>query len=93
VWAFRKDYFEVPYAALRCVVEPSVAERSVISHSSYMKNSKLQMCAATEATRTDVITDSGEKIPFDFLVICTGSAYVGPKTKQERIVEYQTGNC
>jgi NAD(P)H-nitrite reductase large subunit len=56
-----------------------------------MKNSILQMSVATEATRTEITTDSGEKIPFDFLVICTGSLYVGPRTKQERIVEYQTG--
>lgn len=92
VWSFRKDYCEVPYAALRCLVEPNVAKRSLISHGSYMKHSKLHMNVATEATRTEVIIDTGERIPFDFLVICTGSAYVGPKTKEERMVEYQTGN-
>lgn len=73
-------------------MEPDVAERSCISHDAYMKKAKLVMSQAVEATRTEVVTDMGERIPFDYLVICTGSAYVGPRTRKERIDEYHTGN-
>lgn len=87
----RKDYFEVPFAALRCLVEPKVAERSVINHNSYLKKAKVVISTAENATKTEVTTATGEKIPFDFLVICTGSTYTGPPTRLERIEEYQKG--
>ena len=83
----------MPYAGLRCLVEPSFAERSLIVHNSYMKKAKLEMGEATGTTRTEVTTNSRIKVPFDFLVICTGSEYGGPSSKQERLLQYQEGNC
>jgi hypothetical protein len=87
----RKDYFEVPYAALRCLVEPAFSERSVMTHSSYLKKAKVVISTAKIASSTQIITDDGEIVPYDFLVICTGSSYTGPKTRPERIQEYWKG--
>jgi hypothetical protein len=87
----RKDYFEVPYAALRCTVEPTFAERSCIKHSEYLKKAKLVQSSAQSVSDSAVVTVSGDKIPYDFLVVCTGSTYTGPATKAERIKEYQAG--
>ncbi|CAM6041243.1 unnamed protein product [Sphagnum compactum] len=87
-----KDYFEVPYAALRCTVEPTFAERSCIKHSEYLKKAKLVQSSAQSVSDSAVVTVSGDKIPYDFLVVCTGSTYTGPATKAERIKEYQADN-
>jgi hypothetical protein len=56
-----------------------------------MKKAKLEMRAATGATRTEVTTDSGAKVPYDFLVICTGTAHDGQKSKEDRLLEYKKG--
>ncbi len=85
----RKDYFEVPYAALRCLVEPAFSERSVMTHSSYLKKAKVVISTAKIASSTQIITR--EIVPYNFLVICTGSSYTGPKTRPERIQEYWKG--
>ena len=90
-WGHRKDYFELPYAALRCLVEPKVAERSIMNHSAYLKKAKVVISSAEIATKTEVTRGTGEIIPFDFLVICTGSTYSGPPTRSEWIQEYQKG--
>jgi hypothetical protein len=81
----------VPYAALRCLVEPAFSERSVMTHSSYLKKAKVVISTAKIASSTQIITDDGEIVPYDFLVICTGSSYTGPKTRPERIQEYWKG--
>jgi NADH dehydrogenase FAD-containing subunit len=75
----RKDYFEVPYAALRCLVEPAFSERSVMTHSSHLKKAKVVISTAKITSSTQIITDDGEIVPYDFLVICTGSSYTGPR--------------
>jgi hypothetical protein len=82
----RKDYFEVPYAALRCLVEPAFSERSVMTHSSYLKKAKVVISTAKITSSTQIITDDGEIVPYNFLVI-----YTGPKTRPERIQEYWKG--
>lgn len=88
----RKDYTEVPYAALRCIVEPAFAERSLIKHSEYLKNGKHVQSAVKTATASAVITVSGETIPYDFLVITTGTTFNSPPgkvTRQERLAEFK----
>ena len=49
------------------------------------------MSAATGVTRTEVTTDSGAKVPYDFLVICTGTAHDGQKSREDRLLEYKKG--
>eukprot|EP01018_Ginkgo_biloba_P012350 Gb_28104 [translate_table: standard] len=84
-----KEYFEIPWAMLRCMVEPTVAERSVILHREYFLNGRLVTSSAVSATDKDVITASGEHVPYDFLVIATGSTFDGPSTKEGRIKQFE----
>ncbi|CAM6089633.1 unnamed protein product [Calypogeia fissa] len=90
-----KDYTEVPYADLRCIVEPTFAERSLIKHSEYLKKGKHVQSSAKTATATEVITVSGEEIAYDFLVITTGTTFHVPPgrvTKEERMQEFKELN-
>ncbi|KAG0623663.1 hypothetical protein M758_3G192100 [Ceratodon purpureus] len=57
-----------------------------------MKKSRLLMGSATDATRTEVTTDTGIKVPYEFLVICTGSEYLGPNSRVDRLDRYQKAN-
>ncbi|KAG0577160.1 hypothetical protein KC19_5G135500 [Ceratodon purpureus] len=84
-----KEYYEVPYAQMRCIVEPSMAERSVLKHSEYLKTAHIVQSAAESVSGSEVVTESGERVPFDFLVITTGTTYSGPSTKAERVKLYE----
>jgi NADH dehydrogenase FAD-containing subunit len=84
-----KDYFEIPYAALRCTVEPKFAQRSIVKHTEYLKKAKLVQSSAQSVSDSAVVAASGDRIPYDFLVVCTGSTYTGPATKAERIKEFE----
>uniref|UniRef100_A0A0D6R8G9 FAD/NAD(P)-binding domain-containing protein n=1 Tax=Araucaria cunninghamii TaxID=56994 RepID=A0A0D6R8G9_ARACU len=85
-----KEYFEIPWAQLRCMVEPNFAERCVFDHKEYFLNGRLVDSSAVNATDTEVVTASGERIPYDYLVIGSGSTFNGPPTKQERLKQFQT---
>ncbi|KAL3694829.1 hypothetical protein R1sor_008480 [Riccia sorocarpa] len=45
--------------------------------------------SAVSVTESELTTDSGEVVPFDFLVITTGTTFSGPKTKVERIEDFE----
>ncbi|KAH9317367.1 hypothetical protein KI387_019136 [Taxus chinensis] len=84
-----KAYFEIPWAMLRCMVEPSFAERSLFSHNDYFPNGRLVTSSAVSATDTEIVTASGERIPYNYLVIATGSTFDGPSSKQGRIKQFE----
>lgn len=79
----------MPYAGMRCIVEPTFAERSVIKHSEYLKTGRVVQSAAASVSGSEVITAAGDHVPFDFLVIATGTTYDGPSTKAERVQGYE----
>lgn len=89
----RKEYYEVPYAEMRCMVEPKFSERSIVKHSEYLKKSRIVISAAKSVSASEVVTESGEHVPYDYLVISTGSTYTGPSTKDERVKLYEAGKC
>ncbi|KAG0562401.1 hypothetical protein KC19_9G143200 [Ceratodon purpureus] len=84
-----KDFFEVPYARLRCIVEPKFAQRSIMKHSEYLKKGTFLQTSATGVSGQELITASGERVAFDFLVIGTGTTFSGPTTKEEMLKFYQ----
>lgn len=88
---FRKEYFEIPWANLRAAVEPSFAERSVINHNEYLTNGRLVTSSAISVTETEVLTKDGRLIPYDYLVIATGHATSPPRTREERLRQFQEG--
>eukprot|EP00249_Psilotum_nudum_P008689 c21449_g1_i1 orf=369-1445(+) len=85
-----KDHFEIPYGGLRCVVDPTFAQLCLVPHTEYLKNAKHVAGSADSASSTDVVTTFGENLPYDFLVVATGSAHTGPITKAERIKHFQS---
>ncbi|KAK7257587.1 hypothetical protein RIF29_31658 [Crotalaria pallida] len=87
-----KEYFEIPWASLRALVEPSVAERIVINHREYFTKGDLVTSTAVSISETEVSTEDGNQIPYDYLVIATGHTEAIPKTRTERIDQYIAGN-
>ncbi|GMY15749.1 apoptosis-inducing factor homolog B-like [Fagus crenata] len=87
-----KEYFEIPWASLRSMVEPSFARRSVINHRDYFTNGRIITSSAINITETEVLTAEGHLIAYDYLVIATGHANRVPKTKTEKLNQYEADN-
>ncbi|CAI9105744.1 OLC1v1004746C1 [Oldenlandia corymbosa var. corymbosa] len=87
-----KEYFEIPWASLRGMVEPSFAERSVINHKDYLSNGRLVVSRAVNITNSDVLTAEGRLVGYDYLVVATGHDDPFPKTRRERLREYEAEN-
>ncbi|ESW04484.1 hypothetical protein PHAVU_011G098500 [Phaseolus vulgaris] len=88
-----KEYFEIPWASLRGLVEPSFAERIVINHREYFKKGDLVVSSAANITETEVFTADGQQIAYDYLVIATGHTESIPKTRTERLDQYKGENA
>ncbi|XP_050279711.1 uncharacterized protein LOC126720903 [Quercus robur] len=87
-----KEYFEIPWASLRSMVEPSFAARSVINHKDYFTNGQIITSSAVNITETEVLTADGHSIAYDYLVVATGHSYAVPKTRTERLNQYKAEN-
>ena len=72
-----REYFEVPFAALRALMDPDGFGRRIrIRYSDLLSVSHRQMRAA--ALRPDsVVLEDGSELPFDFAVVATGSKIKG----------------
>ncbi|KAI3795873.1 hypothetical protein L1987_38533 [Smallanthus sonchifolius] len=87
-----KDYIEIPWASLRGMVEPIFAERSLIQHKDYLTASRLIVSNAIDIRGSEVLTSEGRLIPYDYLVIATGHGDPLPKTRADRLKQYQAEN-
>ncbi|KAK3032766.1 hypothetical protein RJ639_034915, partial [Escallonia herrerae] len=87
-----KEYYEIPWANLRAMVEPSFAERSLIHHKDYLSNGRLMFSRAINISNSEVLTADGHSVAYDFLVIATGHNDPIPRTKTERLKQYQAEN-
>ncbi|CAN4119148.1 unnamed protein product [Withania somnifera] len=87
-----KDYFEIPWASLRAMVEPLFAERSLIHHKDYLVNGRLLVSQVTNITHKEVLTADGHQVIYDYLVVATGHYDPLPVNRTERLEEYQTEN-
>ncbi|XP_023906152.2 uncharacterized protein LOC112017928 [Quercus suber] len=85
----QKEYYDIPWASLRSMVEPSFAERSVINHIDYLPKVQIIASSATNITDTEVTTEDGQKVAYDYVVIATGHLESAPKTRAERLNEYK----
>ncbi|KAI4334188.1 hypothetical protein L6164_018907 [Bauhinia variegata] len=88
----QKEYFEITWACLRAMVEPSFAERTAINHKDYFTNGNLVVSSAVNITETEVLTAGGSNIAYDYLVIATGHADPVSKSRIDRLVHYKTEN-
>ncbi|KAI4370711.1 hypothetical protein MLD38_019031 [Melastoma candidum] len=84
-----KEYFEIPWAGLRAMVEPGMAERSVIDHVDYFTDGTVVCSPAVDIRDDAVSVADGKVIPYDYLVIATGHMESVPRTRTERIAQYQ----
>ncbi|KAL6567000.1 hypothetical protein OROMI_015404 [Orobanche minor] len=87
-----KEYFEIPWASLRSMVEPSFAERSIMYHKDYLTNGRLITSKAINISNSQVLTAAGHQIVYDYLVIATGHDDSFPKTRSGRLQEYRAEN-
>ncbi|XP_059317593.1 uncharacterized protein LOC132068124 [Lycium ferocissimum] len=85
-----KEFFEIPWAALRSMCDPSFAKRAVFSHSEYLPHAKVLTSAAVDITDTEVVTAKGDRVAYDFAVIATGHSDNSAYTKDEKFTQYQT---
>lgn len=76
---------------MRGLVEPTFAERIVINHREYFKKGNLVVSSAVNITETAVVTEDGQQIAYDYLVIATGHTEPIPKTRSERLDQYKGG--
>ncbi|KAK8954489.1 hypothetical protein KSP39_PZI001675 [Platanthera zijinensis] len=84
-----KEYFEIPWAQLRSMVEPSFAERTLIKHSEFLTNVTIIESHATNVTSHEVQTANGHTFPYDYLVVATGHPGPGQVTRNDRLKHFQ----
>lgn len=79
-----KDYFEYTPGILRTIVEPGHIRKVQVLHSHYLKRTTLIKKVVKEITRKHVIIGT-KKLPYDYLIISSGSTY-GLPIKDQRVV-------
>ncbi|KAF6169307.1 hypothetical protein GIB67_013737 [Kingdonia uniflora] len=87
-----KEYFEISWASLRAVVEPTFAERTLFNHIDYFTNGRLITSRVVNITHTEVLTSEGLSIAYDYLIIATGHDDSVPKTRTARLQQYREEN-
>lgn len=73
------------------MVEPSFAEKSVVNHRDYATNCRIVTSRAVSVNETEVLTADGSSIAYNYLFIATGHSDYLPKTRTERLEDYQAG--
>ncbi|MFA5857020.1 MAG: FAD-dependent oxidoreductase [Candidatus Pacearchaeota archaeon] len=79
-----KDFFEFTPSILRTLVEPSHILKIILYHKLYLKKTYVINGNVTSFDKTHVIINK-LKIPYDYLVIASGSKYIAP-IKDENII-------
>jgi NADH dehydrogenase FAD-containing subunit len=75
----RKDYFLHNNAALRACVQPGFQDSILMPYSNLLKNGYVIHAEVIEITATGVsIHGREEPLPFNFLIIATGTSYEFP---------------
>ncbi|XP_020580373.1 apoptosis-inducing factor homolog B-like [Phalaenopsis equestris] len=84
-----KEYFEIPWAQLRSMVEPSFAERTLIKHFDYLTDATIIQSHATNVTDHEVHTADGQTHPYDYLVLATGHPGSDKAHRKDRLSYFQ----
>ncbi|KYR02147.1 putative apoptosis inducing factor [Tieghemostelium lacteum] len=72
-----KDFFEFTPSILRTIVDPQHIRRIQVLHSHYLKHTNVVQKEVTGVYPRDITTDD-KTIPYDYLVINSGSSYNSP---------------
>eukprot|EP01130_Rhizamoeba_saxonica_P018060 TRINITY_DN8944_c0_g1_i1.p1 TRINITY_DN8944_c0_g1~~TRINITY_DN8944_c0_g1_i1.p1 ORF type:complete len:563 (-),score=137.61 TRINITY_DN8944_c0_g1_i1:50-1738(-) len=70
-----KDFFEATPSILRCLIIPEKGEYITIPHEEVCPSADIVIGTVEEVTDKHVILNTKDKIPFDYLIIATGSRY------------------
>lgn len=73
------------------MVEPTFAEKTLIRHTDYLTNAQVITSRATNINETEVLTENGTILPYDYLVIATGHDYAFPRSPEQRLDQFQEG--
>lgn len=79
-----KDYFEFTPGILRTIVSPSKTEKIQVFHRVYLRKAMFMKGTVDSIDRKTVFIGN-KKLPYDYLVICSGSGYNLP-IKEEKVV-------
>ncbi|MFA4887467.1 MAG: FAD-dependent oxidoreductase [Candidatus Nanoarchaeia archaeon] len=79
-----KEYFEYTPSILRTIIEPEHRKKIQKMHSDYLKKARIIVSDVKDVEKERVVL-KGEKIGFDYLVICSGSRYNLP-IKEQRVI-------
>ncbi|GJY61602.1 FAD/NAD(P)-binding oxidoreductase family protein [Tanacetum coccineum] len=71
------------------MAEPTFVERLLIQHKDYLAGSCLVVSNVIDISDSDILTSEGRLVPYDYLVIATGHGAPLPKTRAERLKQYQ----
>ncbi|GAM23565.1 hypothetical protein SAMD00019534_067400 [Acytostelium subglobosum LB1] len=74
----KKHVFFINTGSLRCIVEPEVSRKCFIPYAGMLKRGRFVHGLAINVSPTRVLMDSGEELPFDFLIIATGTNNLSP---------------
>jgi len=87
-----KDYFEFTPSRLRTLVEPDKSQVIQVKHSNFLEKTRVVVQHVHHVTPEEVITET-TSIPFDYLLICTGSRYTEPNFGPLRGVSKMAGSA
>lgn len=73
-----RETFVHNVAALRCLTDPTWADRVFLPYDWLLRRGRIVRDRAIRVSATDVTTASGEHIAADYIVLATGSAYPFP---------------
>ncbi len=75
-----KDYFEVPMAAPRMLVEPARSDDAILPFAEFLPRVRHVLGKASEI-RPEFVRVGEAEIPFDYLVVATGAGYADDLVK------------
>ncbi len=73
----RKEYFEFTPSILKAITNPNYLDKIQQKHEKYLTKSKFVCGQVAKISKKEVYVNN-KKIPYDYLIIATGSSYVLP---------------
>ena len=80
-----KDYFEFTPSVLRTIVEPKHVKKIEVLHTHYLTKTHVLLDEVMDIL-DDVVVTKKEKVPYDYVVICSGSRYATPIKEEDLVI-------
>eukprot|EP01111_Echinosteliopsis_oligospora_P010914 TRINITY_DN3483_c0_g1_i1.p1 TRINITY_DN3483_c0_g1~~TRINITY_DN3483_c0_g1_i1.p1 ORF type:complete len:398 (+),score=89.09 TRINITY_DN3483_c0_g1_i1:121-1314(+) len=86
-----KEYFEFTPSVLRTIVDPAHVKRLQVLHTHYLRHSNVIQREVTSVQEKQVLLNDGRTVPYDYLIINTGSTYTAP-FKESKVISSARAN-